>query len=146
MKRDWLITFLILSIPDVAIAWLVMTAGDGKTSTFWWALLVLYGIQFFSTLKSTLAASLLYRLYGKKRLTESATQFLVAQKFPPAQPGEEIDEFLQRVAQGDEYPINQRLLAASEAAKLYQLEDQAIFPVLRVRAAYNAALRKYRGG
>ena len=145
MKRDQVITLLVVSAPDLLIAWLVMLSNDGKQATFWWTLGALFGVQLFFTLKSTVAASLVFRLYGKRRLTEIASQFLRANNFPRPQVGEEIDDYLERISQSDEFSINVRLIAASEQAKLQQLEQQAILPALRVRSAYNSGLQKYNG-
>lgn len=145
MTRDQIITLLVVSAPDLLIAWLVMLSNDGKQATFCWTLGALFGVQLFFTLKSTIAASLVFRLYGKRRLTEIAGQFLRANNFPRPQVGEDTDDYLERISHSDEFPINLRLIAASEHAKLQQLEQQAILPVLRVRSAYDTALHKHNG-
>jgi len=144
MKGDWLLTSIIVNLPDLAIAWAVMKLTDDHTATFWWTLAAIWGVGLLYSIKGLIAASLLFRLIGRRRLTDAAANFLSANNFPAREGREDIDGYLERIADDERQSVDIRLLATAEAAKLELLESQAILPVLRVRKAYDAALQHHR--
>jgi len=144
MQRDWLVTTLIVALPDVALAWLYMKLVDGHAGDFWLALGVMYGVQTFFSIKNVLAGTLVFRLYGKRRFIAIAHDFFRQSNFPSPEPNENAHTYLLRISDAEDLPLVARKAAIAELARMRQVESQGFFVALRTGAAYDAAVSSFR--
>lgn len=144
MWRDWLVITGIAALPDLGLSWLYMKLMDGSAGDFWIALGILYAVQLFWGAKHLLAGSLVFRLYGKRRVVEVLHESFRKSGFPAPERAEGASEYLARLCDDEQQPLNVHFAAHGELARMAHAEAQGIFPGLRAMAAYEAAVSENR--
>src|SRR5688572_28798645 len=125
MKHDLIISVFTL-IPYLLVAWsfAVMTDGDGETSTFWKALLVLILLRTFFAVIDTLGEVLRWRLWGRKLFVAHALNWLTSRQFPQRKYADDnMGNYLARIEQDPEQPLALRM-AVAELERMFLVYEE----------------------
>lgn len=141
-KKDLALAVLIGLLPDAGLAWAISHLTGEDQIVFWQAFVLLLGLQFLFGVKNALASWLAFRLFVRRKLSESVFSHLLEYKFPP--PGEEdLKTYLWRVAtdtnlEGSLGAMSARLLGEYEARTA-----QGFLASLQISTSYQDALTRY---
>lgn len=139
-KNDYFIVLLLWLVPDALLAWAYSNLTEGNNSEFWNAYVVLLLIGIFVSIKQTLTGALIYRLWGKKRITRSAIDTMSALNLPWVDDCKSAAEYLTTVCQDENTPLDSRVKVAELNGYLEGAKQQGFFMALRLNACWDEAL------
>jgi hypothetical protein len=145
VERRRLVDGLLGLIPEAIIAWIVAAYTQAGALGFVAVFFGLLGLYLLIWIKNSLWMWLMYWVAGRRQLTASLEGYLVTNRFPP--PPEyvhDIDDYLGRVANGEQYDCPTRVKAAIEIGTFAGLALAGrIQSSLKVKIAYESALERY---
>ena len=141
--RDYWRIWLLGILPDVALSWGYMKLSDDRWASFGWFLLALVVAQTFFSIKEIASGSLIYRLYGKDRVSDGVAQELRDRQYPVPIRDEDFESYMSRIIENEDNPFDVRLHASASLASFQAQTRQGLFVALRLAAAYDLAVNKY---
>jgi hypothetical protein len=143
MKHDLIISAFTL-LPYLLVAWIFAVMTDGKTSTFWKALLILILLRTFFAVIDTLGKVLRWRLWGRKLLVAHALNWLTSRQFPQRKYADDnMGNYLARIEQDPEQPLALRMAVAELERMFLVYEEFGILVGARFHEAYRVAFEQY---
>lgn len=147
-SRDYWKVWLLGSIPDIALSWGYMKLSDDRWASLGWFLVALTVAQAFFGIKRIAAGSLVFRLYGKERISDALVQEMHERQFPlPIRDerfgDEDFESYMARLVEDETIPVGVRLRANAYLASFQAQNAQGFFVSLRLTAAFNLAVKKY---
>ncbi len=146
-QRDQVIGGMLALVPDALIGLAIMKLHDNEWSTFWWTVAILQFIYFLGWAKRAVWASIVWRLWGRKRTTENFVEALKLMKAPsPEVHEDDAQDYFARVRDDPEQPTEMRITAAQSEIAVTSAAAQSLQSSLQLGRAWRDALRQYREG
>jgi hypothetical protein len=144
MERSYWANAVLGLLPDAAIAVIAALLSDSGVFGFF---VVLIGLQFLYLLIWLKNTSWMWIHFWVTRgtLVRHFEQFLLQNRFPrPPQYVEDTKDYLNRIAENDEFPCALRLKAAVELGTIEVMRVAARYQrLLQLNIAYDEALKRY---
>jgi hypothetical protein len=146
LERSMWVNGLLALIPDAVIAWIAAWYTDSGVLGFIGVMLGLQCLYFLIWAKNSLWMWLMYWVSGRRKMSAFMEDYLVQNRFPaPPEYVSDIDDYLGRIANGEQYDCQTRVKAAVEIGTLAGCVSLArrIQFGLQLRLAFEDALVRY---